>query len=136
MTADSWRQLEDMQGRAGRIISQARVWSRLHGLLQRLFPELFDAGARLARIRGATVVVMTDRAEHAVLVRYRQGEILQALQAMWPEPLEKLMVRVANTPAGLQAVRPVSQAAVLPQSGLAAERLERIKALLTQHDGG
>lgn len=125
-----------MQGRAGRIISQALVWARLQGMLQRLFPELFDAGARLARIRGATVVVMADCAEHAVLLRYRQAEILKALQAMWPEPLEKLMVRVTDTPLGPQVVRHGAQPGMSPRPGLPAECLERIRALLTRRIGG
>ena len=136
MTSDSWRQLEDMHGQAGRIITQARVWSRLQGLLQRLFPDLFDAGARLARIRGATVVVMVERAEHAVLVRYRQGEILQALQVMWPQPLEKLTVWVSGQPAHGQSAVNTNETSWRARTDVAREHLDALGALLTRYGKG
>lgn len=136
MASDSWRQLEDMRGQAGRIITQARVWSRLQGLLQRLFPDLFDGGARLARIRGVTVVVMVERAEHAVLVRYRQGDILQALQAMWPQPLEKLAVWVSGQPADGQSVGNIKETVLGARTDVAREHLEALGTLLARYDKG
>jgi hypothetical protein len=130
MKGNSWKQLQDMQGYAGRLLAQARAWSRLQTLLQRLFPELFGAGARLARIRGTTVVVMVERAELGVLVRYRQADILQALQVMWPEPLLKLAVGVAEAPPGMSLAQNRIQHMETGQLRMARTHLDGLRALL------
>lgn len=74
--------------------ARARELDKLNIILQKSLPLQFVNHCRLANISGDKVIVQTDKAAFASLLRFQAPQICKALSTHLPEPVSRLDVKV------------------------------------------
>ena len=77
-----------------RLAKRARYLSQLNYILQQVMPPQFSAHCQLANINEQTLIVHTDNASYASLLRFQANTLCKALSEHLPQPVTKLDVKV------------------------------------------
>lgn len=76
------------------LAARARQLDKLNIILQKSLPLQFVNHCRLANISADRVIVHTDKAAFASLLRFQAPQVCKALSAHLPEPVSRLEVKV------------------------------------------
>lgn len=74
--------------------ARAGQLDKLNIILQKSLPLQFINHCQLANISADKVVIITDKASYASMLRFQAPQICQALSAHLPEPVSRLEVKV------------------------------------------
>lgn len=74
--------------------ARARQLDKLNIILQKSLPLQFVNHCRLANISADRVIIHTDKATFASLLRFQAPQLCKALSAHLPEPVSRLEVKV------------------------------------------
>jgi len=77
-----------------RLSKRARYLSQLNYILQQVMPPQFSAHCQLANISEQTLIVHTDNASYASLLRFQANTLCKALSEHLTQPVTKLEVKV------------------------------------------
>ncbi len=77
-----------------RLSKRARHLSQLNYILQQVMPPQFSAHCQLANINEQTLIVHTDNASYASLLRFQANTLCKALSEHLPQAVTKLEVKV------------------------------------------
>jgi len=87
------------------LYSHAQQINKLNVILQKSLPLQFSNHCHLANITQDKIIVHTDNASYASLLRFQAVTICNALSAHLPEPIHKLDVKVRPKEAITQNVQ-------------------------------
>jgi hypothetical protein len=76
------------------LAARARQLNKLNIILQKSLPLQFVNHCRLANISADKVIVHTDKAAFASLLRFQAPQVCKALSTHLPEPVSRLEVKV------------------------------------------
>ena len=76
------------------LTARAKQLNKLNLILQQVLPLQFVQHCTLANISGDTVVILTDKASYASLLRFQAPVVCKALSEHLSEPVYKLEVKV------------------------------------------
>ncbi|MDC9725049.1 MAG: DUF721 domain-containing protein [Gammaproteobacteria bacterium] len=77
-----------------KLAQRTQQLSKLNYILQQAMPPQFSAHCQLANVREQTLVVHTDNASYASLLRFQANTLCAALSEYLPQPVTKLEVKV------------------------------------------
>jgi len=77
-----------------KLSQRAQQLNQLNYILQQVMPAQFSAHCQLANINQQTLVVHTDNASYASLLRFQAKTICSALSEHLPQPVTKLELKV------------------------------------------
>jgi len=80
--------------RLNKLTQRAQKLNQLNYILQQVMPPQFSAHCHLANIHDQTLVVHTDNANYASLLRFQAKTLCQSLSKHLPQPVTKLEVKV------------------------------------------
>ena len=103
------------------LAARAQHLNKLNIILQKSLPLQFSQHCRLANIIADKVIIHTDKASYASLLRFQAPMLCKALSAHLPEPVSKLDVKVRpietlGRPAGQPAMSVSTKTAALLES--------------------
>jgi len=107
--------------RLNQLSQRAQKLNQLNYILQQVMPPQFSAHCHLANIHDQTLVVHTDNASYASLLRFQANTLCKALSEHLPQAVTKLEVKVKPPTKLKQTVS--SSTLSLPKD--AAEALEQ-----------
>lgn len=76
------------------LAARAQHLNKLNVILQQCLPLQFSNHCSLANVTADKIVVLTDKASYASLLRFQAPVVCKALSAYLPEPVYKLEVKV------------------------------------------
>lgn len=76
------------------LAARAQQLGKLNIILQKCLPLQFINHCQLANISADKVIIHTDKASYASMLRFQAPQICQALSAHLPEPVTRLEVKV------------------------------------------
>lgn len=79
------------------LIQRARQLNQLNIILQQALPVQFVNHCHLANISDKSIIVHTDNANFASLIRFQAASLCKALSEYLPHPVSKLEVKVKPT---------------------------------------
>jgi len=77
-----------------KLSQRAQQLNQLNYILQQVMPAQFSAHCHLANIHDQTLVIHTDNASYASLLRFQASTLCTALSEHLPQPVSKLEVKV------------------------------------------
>ena len=80
--------------RLKQLSQRAQELNQLNYILQQVMPPQFSAHCHLANIHDQTVIIHTDNASYASLLRFQANTLCQALSEHLPHSVSKLNVKV------------------------------------------
>ncbi len=104
--------------------ARAQQLNKLNIILQKSLPLQFSQHCRLANITAEKVIIHTDKASYASLLRFQAPMICKTLSAHLPEPVSKLDVKVRP----LETISRSTGQAAMPVSTKTAALLESTAA--------
>lgn len=93
------KQVCQQNSQFNRLFARAGQLDKLNIILQKSLPLQFVNHCQLANISGDSLVIITDKAAYASMLRFQGPQICQALSAHLPEPVGRLEVKVRPLPA-------------------------------------
>jgi len=88
------------------LAKRSRKLTQLDIILQQIIPDQFVAHCHLANINEHTVIVHTDNAAYASLLRFQADTVCKTLSEHIPQMVTKLVVKVRPTYIPLQSQPP------------------------------
>lgn len=76
------------------LASRAQQLNKLNIILQKTLPLQFSNHCQLANVTADTIIIHTDKASYASLLRFQAPLVCKTLSAHLPEPVSKLKVKV------------------------------------------
>ncbi|WP_438970171.1 DUF721 domain-containing protein [Methylophaga sp.] len=76
------------------LATRAQQLNKLNIVLQNTLPLQFSSHCQLANVTADTVIIHTDKASYASLLRFQAPLVCKTLSAHLPEPVSKLEVKV------------------------------------------
>lgn len=119
------------------LAARTQQLDKLNIILQKSLPLQFINHCRLANISADKVIIHTDKAAYASMLRFQAPQICQALSAHLPEPVNKLDVKVrplstVNRPPSANTLQVSTKTAALLESTAAEIEDGPLKAALNK----
>jgi len=76
------------------LAARAQQLNKLNIILQQTLPLQFSNHCQLANITAENIIIHTDKASYASLLRFQAPLVCKTLSAHLPEPISKLVVKV------------------------------------------
>ncbi len=76
------------------LTTRAQQLNKLNIILQKTLPLQFSNHCQLANVTADTIIIHTDKASYASLLRFQAPLVCKTLSAHLPEPVSKLDVKV------------------------------------------
>lgn len=77
-----------------KLSQRAQQLNQLNYILQQVMPPQFSAHCHLANVSEQTIIIHTDNANYASLLRFQAATLCKALSEHLPSPVSKLDVKV------------------------------------------
>ncbi len=87
-----------------KIAQRAQKLNHLNYILQQVMPPQFSAHCLLANINNETIIIHTDNASYASLLRFQASTLCKAVSEHTPQKVTKLDVKVKPS---FQAIQPL-----------------------------